>query len=323
MMIARFPLFLATTFSSNIIRPSSLSHSSPTKKLLNLCTATFSTDQQQQSSSPPKPISIPTNTNRWKPLCLYHTHGKCTKMDDDAHLQTFTHDCSDGLQVNVAELEKLQAQPVDFLLVLDLEGKEEILEFPVVMIDTKTLEFVDFFHRFVRPVKMSEKRIGEYIEGKYGKIGVDRVWHDNAIPFKEVLQEFEVWMTQNHLWERETGGSLRRAAFVTCGNWDLKTKVPQQCRDSSIELPSYFMEWINLKDIYLNFYKTRAPGMRSMMNGLGISLLGSHHLGIDDSKNIARVMQRMLLDGAVMQLTAKRSTPSPESVKFLFKNRVR
>lgn len=30
------------------------------------------------------------------------------------------------------------------------------------------------FHRFVRPSRMSERRINEYIEGKYGKFGVDR-----------------------------------------------------------------------------------------------------------------------------------------------------
>lgn len=41
------------------------------------------------------------------------------------------------------------------------------------------------------------------------------------------------------------------------GNWDLKTKVPEQCKVAKVKLPSYFMEWINLKDVYLNFYKRR------------------------------------------------------------------
>nr|DAD23517.1 TPA_asm: hypothetical protein HUJ06_024980 [Nelumbo nucifera] len=66
------------------------------------------------------------------------------------------------------------------------------------------------------------------------------------------------------------------------------------------------MEWINLKDIYLNFYQRRAPGMMTMMKELGIPLLGSHHLGIDDTKNIARVLQHMLADGAILQITARR-----------------
>ncbi|XP_026448423.1 uncharacterized exonuclease domain-containing protein At3g15140-like isoform X2 [Papaver somniferum] len=219
-------------------------------------------------------------SKRWKPICLYYTQEKCTMMDDPVHLEKFTHDLSSGLQVNVADLENVGAQNLDYLLVLDLEGKVEILEFPVIIIDTKTLEFVDFFHRFVRPTKMSEKRVEEYIEGKYGKIGVDR------------------------------------------GNWDLKTKVPQQCKDSSMKLPPYFMEWINLKDIYLNFYKRRATGMVTMMKELNMPLVGKHHLGIDDTKNIARVLQRILVDGALMQITARRSSSSLEKVEFLFKNRI-
>lgn len=39
-----------------------------------------------------------------------------------------------------------------------------------------------------------------------------RVWHDTAIPFKDVVQQFEAWLVQHQLW---TGGKLNRAAFVT------------------------------------------------------------------------------------------------------------
>lgn len=77
---------------------------------------------------------------------------------------------------------------------------------------------VDLFHRFVRPTGMSEERVNEYIYNKYGKFGVDRVWHDTALPFNEVLQQFESWLTQHNLWEKTRGGRLNRAAFVT---WSL------------------------------------------------------------------------------------------------------
>lgn len=61
--------------------------------------------------------------------------------------------------------------------------------------------------------------------------------------------------------------------------------------------------------------------MMSMMNNRKIPMLGSHHLGIDDAKNIARVLQHMLSDGALMQITARRHTNSP-NVDFLFKDRI-
>ncbi|XP_042502011.1 uncharacterized exonuclease domain-containing protein At3g15140-like isoform X2 [Macadamia integrifolia] len=240
--------------------------------------------------------SVAPVTERWKPLCLYHTQGKCTKADDVSHLAKFNHNCFKDLQVNAADLKCLCSQHLDYVLVLDLEGKVEILEFPVIIIDAKTLDVVDFFHS---------------------------VWHDTAIPFKDVLQQFETWISHHCLWERELGGTLRQAAFVTCGNWDLKTKVPQQCKVSKVKLPQYFMEWINLKDIYLNFYHRRATGMMTMMKELEIPLVGSHHLGIDDTKNISRVLQRMLVDGVVLHITARRHSSSPENVDFLFKNRIR
>ncbi|KAM0997904.1 hypothetical protein ACFX2I_007709 [Malus domestica] len=284
--------------------------------------ASLSASETQDSPAPRVPPPRKT-AERWKPMCLYYTQGKCTMMEDPMHMEKFNHNCSRDLEVTNSMSNGIHFQNLDFFLVLDLEGKVEILEFPVLMIDAKTMNVVDFFHRFVRPTEMSETRINEYIEGKYGKFGVDRVWHDTAIPFKDVLQQFEAWLIQHQLWGEELGGCLNRAAFVTCGNWDLKTKVPQQCKVSRMKLPSYFMEWINIKDVYLNFYKKRATGMMTMMKELQIPLLGSHHLGFDDSKNIARVLQHMLADGAVIQISARRNPYSPENVEFLFKNRIR
>uniref|UniRef100_A0A0E0LBG3 Exonuclease domain-containing protein n=1 Tax=Oryza punctata TaxID=4537 RepID=A0A0E0LBG3_ORYPU len=235
--------------------------------------------------APPRP----STRCPWKPTCLYYTQGKCTMLNDTLHLEKFNHNLSTDLPVNPSAADKVKSQKLDYFLVLDLEGKVEILEFPVVMINAQSMEFVDSFHRFVHPTAMSEQRIREYIEGKYGKFGVDRVWHDTAIPFMEVLQEFEDWIEDHKLWKKEQGGALNSAAFITCGNWDLKTK---------------------------------ATGMMTMMRELQMPIVGSHHLGIDDSKNIARVVQHMLADGAVMQITAKRQSATGD-VKFLFKNRIR
>ncbi|KAG5020329.1 hypothetical protein AAZX31_06G219300 [Glycine max] len=301
----RNPMFLS--LSPLTMHANYLSHSQTHSLTLS---ASLSTSEAPSSHEP---------HFRRKPMCLYHSQGKCTKMDDPIHLETFNHDCFRELLVNTAELNKIRSQDLDFFLVLDLEGRVEILEFPVLMISAKTLQVEDIFHRFVRPSKMSERRINEYVEGKYGKFGVHRVWHDTAIPFTDVIQQFGTWLMRHQLW---MGEKLIRAAFVTCGNWDLKTKVPQQCEVSKIELPPYFMEWINLKDVYLNFYDRRATGMVTMMKELQIPMVGSHHLGIDDTRNIARVLQHMLLDGALVQITARRNPRSLRDVKFLFKNRI-
>lgn len=68
-------------------------------------------------------------------------------MNDPLHLEKFNHNYQIDLQVNATELDNLRPQNFDYFLVLDLEGKVEILEFPVVMINAKNMEFIDLFHR--------------------------------------------------------------------------------------------------------------------------------------------------------------------------------
>lgn len=68
-------------------------------------------------------------------------------MDDALHLAKFNHDFMVDLKANTRSLNKLRPQNLDYLLVLDLEGRVEILEFPVLMIDAKNMDFIDSFHR--------------------------------------------------------------------------------------------------------------------------------------------------------------------------------
>ena len=66
-------------------------------------------------------------------------------MDDPMRLEKFNHNCSWDLKVDSSNLSGMCCQNFDFFLVLDLEGKVEIFEFPVVMIDVKTMEVAHFF----------------------------------------------------------------------------------------------------------------------------------------------------------------------------------
>lgn len=43
----------------------------------------------------------------------------------------------------------------------------------------------------------------------------NRVWRDTAIPFKEVICEFETWLASHNLWSEKDRGTLNQAAFVT------------------------------------------------------------------------------------------------------------
>ena len=69
-------------------------------------------------------------------------------MDDPLHVKKFNHDISRELQVDVASSKHMRTQDIEFFLVLDLEGKVEIIEFPVILVNAKTLDVTGFFHRF-------------------------------------------------------------------------------------------------------------------------------------------------------------------------------
>lgn len=85
--------------------------------------------------------------------------------------------------------------------------------------------------------------------------------------------------------------------FVTCGDWDLLRMLPTQLKREAIKTNNYFKKWINIKHSFTDHYKTKAYGMTGMLEYLKLELIGRHHSGIDDSRNIARIAVRMMADG--------------------------
>jgi ERI1 exoribonuclease 3 len=62
------------------------------------------------------------------------------------HTSQHAHEYPD-LPVRPADWTRVRPQPFEKYLVLDLEGRVEILEFPVILLDPKTLKVLDRFHR--------------------------------------------------------------------------------------------------------------------------------------------------------------------------------
>eukprot|EP00026_Physarum_polycephalum_P016589 Phypoly_transcript_17526.p1 GENE.Phypoly_transcript_17526~~Phypoly_transcript_17526.p1 ORF type:complete len:103 (+),score=1.74 Phypoly_transcript_17526:449-757(+) len=68
----------------------------------------------------------------------------------------------------------------------------------------------------------------------------------------------------------------------------------------------YSTEWANMKFWYEDTLKvTRARGMAVMLKFLRLPLLGRHHCGIDDCKNIWQVVQRLIEKGFDLQHAVK------------------
>ena len=70
-----------------------------------------------------------------------------------------------------------------------------------------------------------------------------------------------------------------------------------QCQLSSIPIPKYARKWINLRKLYRNFYKVLNGTLEDMVNNLGMKFEGRPHCGMDDARNIARILRKMVQDG--------------------------
>ena len=79
-------------------------------------------------------------------------------------------------------------------------------------------------------------------------------------------------------------------------------------------MPNYLKRWINLKKVFpVHFYdKSQKPnivrdvsdvkkavtrGMASMLKTCSLPLIGRHHSGIDDARNIAAIVLKVMEDG--------------------------
>ncbi|KAJ3354069.1 hypothetical protein HDU83_005886 [Entophlyctis luteolus] len=189
-----------------------------------------------------------------------------------------------------------------YLAVLDFEATcedgaritpQEIIEFPTVVIDTRTGHIVREFHEYVRPVH--HPQLSEFCSRL---TGIRQETVDAADPFPDVWARFLNFLADAGLDETNT-------LFVTCGHWDLLTMLRMQLRLSALPpAPPVLRVWCNIKLALAAHTSRNFGGMPAMLTHLGLPLVGHHHSGIDDSRNIAAVAQKMMEQGFVF-------TPTP------------
>lgn len=216
-------------------------------------------------------------------------------------------------------------QPFDYVLVLDFEATcedkvkkwpSEIIEVPVVALCTRTWRVVAEFHEYARPVV--RPRLTDFCTRL---TGIAQATVDAADPFPLVLQRLVAWCER---FGADRPGS--RLAVLTCGDWDLKQMLPEQlerCAEgiSGTTVPALFSRWINLKPCFNTRWwgkpeerelkqrqssgkKRKAGlGMAGMLRALDLPLVGRHHSGIDDARNIAAIAAKIGAAGVRLDLT--------------------
>jgi 3'-5' exoribonuclease 1 len=125
------------------------------------------------------------------------------------------------------------------------------------------------FSRFIRPV--AEPLLSDFCR-RLTTIRQEDV--DRADGFWSVFPEFVRWIGDE--------------PFVLCswGGYDL-TQFRTDCGRHGLTFPASFERHINLKKGFARLLGVRAVGMERALAHAGLPLVGTHHRGIDDARNIA------------------------------------
>jgi inhibitor of KinA sporulation pathway (predicted exonuclease) len=171
-----------------------------------------------------------------------------------------------------------------FYLVLDLEAtccdqgtipreETEIIEIGAVMVQASTLQLVDEFCTFVRPVL--HPRLTAFCT-EMTSIAQQQV--DSAPLLAEALLHIRRWAEQ-----------YPRYLFCSWGDYD-RNQIEHECQRAGIPYP-FAGDHLNLKVLFSQQQGLQKRfGMAGALRKVGLPLEGTHHRGIDDARNIARLL---------------------------------
>ncbi|XP_014468220.1 PREDICTED: ERI1 exoribonuclease 3 [Dinoponera quadriceps] len=180
----------------------------------------------------------------------------------------------------------------EYLLVMDFEATcekdqmfrpQEIIELPCAVLSTRDWNVKDIFHEYIRP------RIHPKLTPFCTELtGIMQDMVENQPSFPDVFSRFCEWLAKRGYFDESD-----KSTFVTCGNWDLKVMLPNQCNLDDIALPDQFKQWIDLKHTFSEFVMYYPRSLQDMLARLNLPLQGRLHSGIDDVKNMITVIQAL------------------------------
>lgn len=212
---------------------------------------------------------------------------------------------SQGFGGAVPPMAAFPPQRYHYFLVLDFEATcdkpqihpQEIIEFPILKLNGRTMEIESTFHTYVQPVV--HPQLTPFCTELTGII---QEMVDGQPALNQVLERVDEWMGKEGLLDPSV-----KSIFVTCGDWDLKLMLPGQCEYLGLQVADYFKQWINLKKAYSFAIGTWPKnGLLDMNKGMSLQHIGRPHSGIDDCRNIANIMKTLAHRGFIFKQTSRR-----------------
>lgn len=179
--------------------------------------------------------------------------------------------------------------PAARIVVVDLEAtcsddgsvprdEMEIIEIGAVILEVGTYEIVAEFRTFVRPVR--HPVLTPFCTTLTGITQADLA---DAPPCREAIAALRAWLAP-----------FGEVLFCSWGNYDRK-QFEQDCAHHGVDYP-FAPGHVNLKAEFSRAIGQRRPfGVGQALQRLGLSFEGSPHRGLDDARNIARIVRRVCL----------------------------
>ncbi len=176
----------------------------------------------------------------------------------------------------------------DYFLIVDLEAtccdkqsiarrEMETIEIGAVIVEARNLTKVDEFSVFIKPVRnpLLTNFCTELTSITQNDVEIAQCFSKAIKVFKKWLYKYENFI------------------FCSWGDYD-KYQILQDCEYHKISYP-IGSEHINIKKLFSTAQGLKKKlGMAGALKAAGLALNGTHHRGLDDAKNMARLMPYIL-----------------------------
>lgn len=171
----------------------------------------------------------------------------------------------------------------DFYLVVDLEAtcwendpeqpeKSEIIEIGAVLWDSRQKEVLNEFQSFVQPVR--HPLLSTFCTSL---TSIKQTQVADAPLYPEVMQSLHKKILEKY-----------QVVLSSWGAYDRK-QLQHDCEFHKVTFP-FSEEHLNIKQMFAACFGCKPCGMLHALDMLGLPLAGIHHRGIDDARNIARIL---------------------------------
>lgn len=191
-------------------------------------------------------------------------------------------------------------QEFEYFVVIDFEATcdkeknphpQEIIEFPSVLVNSRTGQLEDCFQVYVQPTH--NKQLTEFCKEL---TGIRQTQVDHGVSLSKALLMHDKWL-------EDKGIKHTNFAIVTWSNWDCRVMLESECRFKKIRKPPYFNRWINLKVPFCQVFGGGRCNLKEAVELAGLTWEGRAHCGLDDAKNTARLLAQLMRHGHKLSIT--------------------